>query len=332
MENSGLASVLIVVHNHEKYLKPCINSVLRQDYPCEVILVDNCSIDNSLKVAKEEFPNIKIIESVENKGYGAGNNIGFKHAEGKYIVFLNPDTIVEERWLRELIRPLQNEEKVITTPKILLYDGSSINTCGMIDHFTGLTFTRGIGSKNDAFTELEEVSGFSGACFAIRKDYFEELGGFDENFFLYNEDADLSWRAHLKGFNVLYVPSSVVKHDYKLNVPPKKIYHLEKGRYMILKKYLSCKYFLLLSLSLLTTEFLTFGYSSKLGWEGVKYKLKAVIERFTIRVNKVEGDKENLLKNLSVTIPTNQLTSNKLEEAIIKFANKIYKWNIKWVR
>ncbi|MBT9150976.1 MAG: N-acetylglucosaminyl-diphospho-decaprenol L-rhamnosyltransferase [candidate division WS2 bacterium] len=98
----------------------------------------------------------------------------------------------------------------------------------------------------------EYVSGFSGCCFAMRKRDFEELGGFDENFFAYNEDSDLSWRAHLKGFGILYVPTSIVRHDYKLNVPPEKIYHLEKNRYLILRKCFSWKDLLVLFPSLLT--------------------------------------------------------------------------------
>ena len=328
---TGLASVIIVTYNHKRYLEHCINSVLKQDYPHEVIVIDNCSQDGSTQLVREKFPNIKLIESHENKGYGAGNNLGVRQAIGEYIAILNPDTVVENGWLRELVRFLENEKKIATS-KILLYNGSTINTCGNINHFTGLGFTRGLGAEPSAYQKLEYVSGFSGCCFAMRKKDFEWLGGFDENFFTYNEDSDLSWRAHLRGFDILFVPTSVVRHDYTLKVPPEKIYQEERGRYMILRKYLSWKDFLLLFPSLLIAEVLTFGYAIKHGWEGIRYKIKAIKDGLTIKVNRENGDKNKLFKSLSVTIPIDQLTSNKAERIFKISANKIFEWNFKVVR
>lgn len=326
------ASIIIVTHNHGKYINSCIESILKQNFPHEIIVVDNRSNDDTVQLIKEKFPEIKIIENPENKGYGAGNNLGVKRAKGEYIVVLNPDTIVEKDWLKELVEPFKNGGRLITTPKILLYDGSKINTCGNINHFTGLTFTRGLNEHPERYNAQEYVSGFSGCCFAMRKEDFEELGGFDENFFAYNEDSDLSWRAHLKGFRILYVPTSIVRHDYKLNVPPEKIYHLEKNRYLILRKYLSLKEFLLLILSLIITEFLTFGYALKLGWKGIKYKLRGIKDGLKVNVHKVDGDRDYLFKHLNSTIPYDQLTFNKIEKLFKIFANKIFEWNYKVVR
>ena len=328
---NGLASVIIVTYNHKKYLEHCINSVLKQDYPYEVIVVDNCSHDGSVQLVKEKYPNVKLIESPENKGYGAGNNLGVRQAIGEYIAILNPDTIVENGWLRELVKPLENEN-IITTSKILSYDGSVINTCGNINHFTGLTFTRGLGDEPGAYQKSEYVSGFSGCCFAMRRRDFLEIGGFDENFFTYNEDSDLSWHAHLEGFEIVFVPASVVRHDYSLKVSPEKIYHLENGRYMILRKYFSWKDFLVLSPSLTMAEVLTFGYAARNGWNGVKYKLKAIKDGLTIKVNRERGDKSELFKSLSVTIPVEQLTFNKAEKIFKIFANKIFEWNFRVIR
>lgn len=326
----GLASVIIVTYNHKKYLEHCINSVLKQDYPHEVIVIDNCSHDGSAQLVKEKYPSVKLIKSSENKGYGAGNNLGVKHAIGEYIVILNPDTIVEDGWLRKLVKPLENE-KIITTSKILLYNGSTINTCGIINHFTGLSFTRGLGAEPSAYQKLEYGGGFSGCCFAMKKKDFVGLGRFDENFFTYMEDSDLSWKAHLRGFKILFVPNSVVRHDYTLRVPPGKIYHVEKGRYMILRKYLSWNDFLLLLPSLLTAEVLTFGYVVKNGWEGIRYKRKALKDGLTIKINKEKGDKSKLFKSISVTIPVEQLTFNKAERLFKIFVNKIFEWNFKVV-
>jgi GT2 family glycosyltransferase len=253
----GTASILIVTYNHKNYLKACIESIQNQDYPHEIILIDNCSTDGTVEYVKENFPFVKVVESKKNLGYGAGNNVGVKYAKGEYVVILNPDTIVEKNWLKELIKPLEKGERLFTTPKILLFDGFAISGCGLVAHYTGLTFARGYLAKPCEFKKLEYVSCFSGACFAIRKKDFEELGGFDEKFFLYNDDSDLSWRAHLKGFKILYVPLSLIKHDAILKVLPEKMYYLEKGRYMIIRKYYSWKDFLLLLPSLMIVEALT---------------------------------------------------------------------------
>ena len=327
----GTASILIVTYNHKNYLKACIESIQNQDYPHEIILIDNCSTDGTVEYVKEDFPFVKVVESKKNLGYGAGNNVGIKYAKGEYVVILNPDTIVEKNWLKELIKPLEKGERLSTTPKILLFDGFAISACGLVAHYTGLTFARGYLAKPYEFKKLEYVSGFSGACFAIRKKDFEELGGFDEKFFLYNDDSDLFWRAHLKGFKILYVPLALIKHDAILKVLPEKMYYLEKGRYMIIRKYYSWKDFLLLLPSLMIVEALTFGYAIKQGREGIRYKIKAIDEGLTIKVNREKGDKNKLFKSLSVTIPIDQLTSNRTERMFIIFANKIFAWNFRLV-
>lgn len=329
---SEIASIIVVTYNHKKYLKSCIESIQNQDYPHEIILIDNCSTDGTAEFVRENFPFVRIIESKKNLGYGAGNNFGVKYAKGEYIVILNPDTIVEKKWLKELIKPLEKGERLITTPKILLYDGSAISACGLAIHYTGLAFVRGYLAKSYEFTKSEYVGCLSGACFANKKKDFEELEGFDENFFLYAEDSDLSWRAHLKGFKILYVPFSVIKHDAIIRVPPEKMYYLEKGRYMILRKYLSFNDFLLISPSLLIVEFLTFGYALKCGLKGIIYKYISIKDGLKTGVNKVNGDRENLFNSFKDTIPTDQLTSNKIEKMSIIFANKIFKWNFKVIR
>lgn len=327
----GTASILIVTYNHKNYLKACIESIQNQDYPHEIILIDNCSTDGTVEYVKENLPFVKVVESKKNLGYGAGNNVGVKYAKGEYVVILNPDTIVEKNWLKELIKPLEKGERLFTTPKILLFDGFAISACGLVAHYTGLTFARGYLAKPYEFKKLEYVSCFSGACFAIRKKDFEELGGFDEKFFLYIDDSDLSWRAHLKGFEILYVPLSLIKHDAILKVLPEKMYYLEKGRYMIIRKYYSWKDFLLLLPSLMIVEALTFGYAIKCGWKGILYKCKAIKDGLAIKVNREKGDKNKLFKSLSVTIPIDPLTSNKAERLFKIFANKIFEWNFKVV-
>ena len=329
---SELASIVIVTYNSVDYIGKCIESIIKQDYPYEIIIVDNCSQDGTSTFIKDNFPSVKLIESFENKGYGAGNNIGIKHAKGEYIVILNPDTIVGQSWLEELIKPFNINNKVITTSKILTYNGSIISACGISNHITGLAFPRGFGCNPNTFMSQELVSGLSGCSFAIKKSDIIELGGFDENLFMYHDDVDLSWRALLNGYKILYISKSVVKHSYDLHVSPNKIYHLEKGRYIVLRKYLSKKQVILMFPSLLITEILTFGYALINGRKGVMNKVKAVKDGLTLRVDKIDGDKAHILIHLNYMIPVDQLTYNALERILKVLANYIFKLNYRLLR
>lgn len=324
-------SIIIVAYNSKEYLDSCLNSIYNRqqgNYSFEIIIIDNASSDGTVQHLKFHFPQVRIIENNLNKGYGQANNLGFKHARGNYIVILNPDTIVEEFWLEKLINPLVDSKNIITTPKILKLDGK-INVCGLILHFTGLGFTRGLNLNKDNFNDYEEVNGVSGCCFAIRKDDYCELGGFDENFFLYMEDVDLSWRAHLLNFRIMYVPDSIIMHDYNLKVPSNKIYVLEKNRYIILRKYFSSKCFVVLLPSLIITEILTTIYALKFGFKGLKYKINGLKDGLHVKVEKIEGDEKTLFNSLDDQIPVDQLTNSRIEGLFKVLFNQIFKLNWK---
>jgi GT2 family glycosyltransferase len=326
--NKVKISIIIVTYNSISDIDNCLKSILKQTIqPFEIIIVDNRSSDNTECHIRNIYPFVRLIINKANEGYGKANNLGVKHAVGDIIVILNPDTIVTEGWLEELVMPLFTEEKIITTSKILTYDGEMINTCGNIIHFTGLGFTRGYGLKSTSFNEYEYVNEVSGCSFAVRKKDFFDIGGFDDQIFMYHDDIDFSIRAHLKNFKKLYVPNSIVKHDYILSITPKKLYFLEKGRYVILKKYYSPKIIFLISPSLLVVEILTFGYAIKLGKKAILYKLKAIKEGFQIDVVKNNVKVKKLLQTMSVCIPTEKISTNKYELLINQAANKIFKLN-----
>jgi len=197
-----------------------------------------------------------------------------------------------------------------------------------------LTFTRGLNEPPQHYNRMMEVSGVSGACFAINRDTFLRIGGFDERFFLYNEDSELSWRAHQHHCRILYVPSSVVRHNYSLSVSPLKIYYLEKGRYIILKEFLSPKFALILLPSLLTAELLIFGYALGFGWEGLSAKCRAIREGVMLLKSSKEHMDARILKHLENRVPSDQLVSGIPGRVFIRLCNIIFSWNFtvfRWI-
>jgi len=211
------ATVIIVNTNELHHLRRCLPSVLNQRYrEYEVLVVDNASTDGSVEYVEREFPQVKVIRNSANLGYVGANNVGFEHATGEYLVVLNPDTEVEVDWLRELVLTLKNNPSAgLATSKILIMDDPQrINTCGNEITFAGITVCRGLGRPADTYDRLEAVSAVSGAAFAIKRSVLEHIGHFDESFFIYYEDTDLSLRAALAGYDCIYVPTSVVYHKY----------------------------------------------------------------------------------------------------------------------
>ncbi len=257
------ASLIIVSYNAWNQLEACLRSLrddLHPDY--EVIVVDNASSDGSAEKVSQHFPEFTLIPNASNLGFGGGNNTGALYAQGQYLAFLNPDTVVEPGWLENLIATLEDDPSAgLATSKVLLMgDPQQINACGNDLHISGLTLCRGLGMPGSAFTQVEEVGAVSGASFAIRRELFEMLGGFDAGFFLYMEDTDLSLRARLAGYRCLLAPASRVYHDYRLAFGPRKTYYQERNRYRMLLKVLQWRTLLALLPALILAEFVTWGF------------------------------------------------------------------------
>ncbi|MBM4431359.1 MAG: glycosyltransferase family 2 protein [Chloroflexi bacterium] len=258
-----LASIVIVNYNGWHHLQRCLPSLLQEEQQdCEIVLVDNASSDGSPAHVARAFPRVRLIRNVDNLGFAQGGNLGAAHAQGQYLAFLNPDTVVEAGWLQALIAALEADAQAgLATSKILLLsDPARINTCGNEMHYTGLTLCRGLGRERESFPTVEEVSAVSGAAFAVRRELFQALGGFDPDLFMYMEDTDLSWRARLAGRTCLCVPSSVVLHDYALRFGPDKTFYQERNRYLLLLKGLRWRTLLLLLPALLLAEVVTWGF------------------------------------------------------------------------
>jgi hypothetical protein len=208
-------SIVIVNFNGRRWLEPCLSAVIAQDVPgIEVVLVDNDSSDGSIDLVRERFRTVRIAPAGRNLGFAEGNNFGARLAGGRYLAFLNNDTVPAPGWARALRRALEGDPSVgLAASRILyLHDPSIVDSAGDGYLRAGGAFKRWHGQPATLAGESSEVFGACGAAFMIRRDLFEELGGFDPDFFMVYEDVDLSFRARLRGSRCIYAADAVVRH------------------------------------------------------------------------------------------------------------------------
>lgn len=283
-ENQGKtqpkASVIIVNTNEKNHLEKCLPSISAQTCQnLEIIVVDNASSDNSVSFVKQNFPSVLILQNSKNLGYAGANNVGFSRATGEYVVVLNPDTFLHPNCIEELLRALEhNPQAGLATAKILLMDTpNKLNTCGNTISFTGLAFCRGLEESAESYPAEEVVAAVSGAAFAIRRSVIEHIGGFDDDFFIYYEETDLSLRAMLAGYKCIYVPSAQLSHQYLFKFSPKKNFLQERNRYYALLKTFRWRTLLILAPSFFIGEIISWGYSIMNGRSHVVNKFRSYL-------------------------------------------------------
>lgn len=220
-------SVSIVVVNFNGYdlTRACVSSVLQHAPGFEVIIVDNHSNDGSVEKLKAEFSSIKIIELPDNFGFGRANNIGTEQARGRYVFFLNNDTVLTEDVPSKLSSELERiADAGAIGPKLVNPDGSFQLSTGLDPSFlnewrvrrmqkaTRMSGHHDLSKLERRFSTRMEVDWLTGAALVVRKEVFQKVGGFDESFFMYFEDADLCRRIRNEGWRVVYDPSVRVTH------------------------------------------------------------------------------------------------------------------------
>ena len=201
-------SVIIVNYNGKKFLEKCLESLCKVNYEnFEIIVVDNNSTDGSIELVTKNYPSIILLKLNSNKGFAEPNNIGAKIANGKYLLFLNNDTIVTPNFISEMVQVIENDKKIAICQSLLLKPDESVDSSGdFIDHL-GVVYNST--KKTD---EIREISSARGASMLIRKNIFDILEGFDEKFYVSFEDVDLGWRTWMIGYKVILTPKSVVYH------------------------------------------------------------------------------------------------------------------------
>jgi GT2 family glycosyltransferase len=214
--SSPRVTVVVPNWNGERFLSTCLGSLRRQTYgDFETVLVDNGSSDGSVAFVEENFPEVRIVRLPHNGGFTAAVNAGIGASEAEYVVLLNNDTEVEQRWLEALVRAAdEHPEAGLFASKLLDFrDRRLLDGAGDALRKTGLPYRIGHGEIDRG--QFEEEALVFGACAAgalYRRRLFDEVGVFDGDFFSNCEDGDLSFRAQLAGYRCLYVPRSVVYH------------------------------------------------------------------------------------------------------------------------
>ena len=215
-------AVVILNWNGKNLLEKFLPSITKFSNKAEIIVADNASDDESVSWLKTTYPEVRIIENSINGGYAKGYNDALKHVDADIFALVNSDIEVSENWLESISTLFTKDNKIAAIqPKILDYKNKSKfefagATGGFIDKF-GYPYCRGrvfteIEEDNNQFEEESEIFWASGACIFIKKDVFNDLEGFDEDYFAHMEEIDLCWRIHNSGYKIMYQPKSVVYH------------------------------------------------------------------------------------------------------------------------
>ena len=215
-------AVVILNWNGTKLLEQFLPSVIKYSPEADIYVADNASTDDSVAFVKANFPTIKVVENKGNFGFAQGYNEALKHIDAEIFALVNSDVEVTENWLKPILETFEKEPKTaIIQPKILdfkqkeyfEYAGAA---GGFIDKY-GYPFCRGrifdtLEKDNGQYDDNCEIFWASGACFFIRSSVYNELKGFDADFFAHQEEIDLCWRAFNKGHQIKYNSQSVIYH------------------------------------------------------------------------------------------------------------------------
>ena len=223
-------SIIIVSYNTSDFLKECLESIKKntEGLNYEIIVVDNASSDNSLQVLRAKFPDVLVIKKQENIGFSKANNLGIEKSKGRYVLFLNPDTVVYKDSLLGMVKFMdEHKEAGAATCKLVMPDGrlddashrGFPNPWNSLSYFFGLSklfpksrLFSGYSLGFMDFSKIHEIDACAGAFMMVRQQAGEKIGWWDEDYFFYGEDLEFCFRLKEKGWKIYFVPSVSALH------------------------------------------------------------------------------------------------------------------------
>lgn len=223
-------SIIIVSFNTKEFTTNCIQSILDhvKKIKFEIIVVDNNSSDNSADFIKEKFPDVLVIQNKENFGFSKANNIGVKRSSGKYVLFLNPDTLIEENTLEEMVKFMDDNPKAgAATCRVVLPNGRDDdsahrgfpNPTNSLFYFLGLSkifpkskIFNGYNMGYLPMNQIHEIDSLAGSFMIVRRSAGDEIKWWDEDYFFYGEDLEFCFNLKEKGWKIFYVPTVKIIH------------------------------------------------------------------------------------------------------------------------
>ena len=215
MDTQLRIATIVLNWNGEDDSLACIAALKRQNQKHTIIAVDNNSDDSFVATLKKRHPDVVLLENKENLGFSGGQNTGIRYVleqEFSYVALINNDAVPDKDWLKELIQTADKTLAGIVTGKLMRTNGD-IDSTGDTYTTWGLAYPRGRDAEDTGqYEQQEEVFGASGGASLYRVSMLRDIGMFDEDFFAYYEDVDLSFRAQLAGYKVVYEPKAIAHH------------------------------------------------------------------------------------------------------------------------
>lgn len=279
-------SYIIITYNSADFIGNCLSSIVRQqsnNITSEVILIDNASKDWTVDIVRQQFPYVILRENRENVGFAAAVNQAVSIAKGEYILLLNPDTVLSDKFIYELFSFLKStpDASIVGVKVVDENNKHHPSTWKKVSFLTVLTemllpYDMSIKLVTDSPTTPARVENVSGACMLVRRDVFNAMNRFDERFFLYYEEIDFCLRANKKGYRIYYNPEIKVIHfatKSSSNNREAFFFNLYHNKLLFINKHFSYSFFIVAYLFVLIGIFLRIVVSFAFGCVSFKKNL-----------------------------------------------------------